>query len=156
MRRTDRRIVDREHIERIIRSGRYATFALADDVEPYVVTMSYGYDPDGPRLYFHVAHEGRKLDIITRNPRACGTIVLDHGYNQGECEHPYESVVMHGTMRLVTDPAEKRHAIEVLVEHLEDDPRVYWESRSWDLEDRLAGFTALCFEIGEIDAKQGS
>jgi hypothetical protein len=52
-------------------------------------------------------------------------------------------------------PSEKRHAIEVLVNHLEDDPAGYWASRTWNLEDRLKGFTALCFEIEDTTAKQG-
>lgn len=155
MRRRDREITDAEHIERIVRGGRYVTIALADGDQPYAVTLSYGWDPAAHRLYFHVAHEGRKLDIIARNPKACATIVVDRGYTQGECEHPFESVVMSGTMRRITDDAEKIRAIECLVDHLESDPQGYWDSRTWKLEDRLAGFSGLAFEIEGISAKQG-
>lgn len=155
LRRTDREITDPEHIERILSRGRYAVFALVDGTEPYIVTLSYGYDPPARALYAHVALEGHKLDVIARNPAACGTIVVDHGYNQGECEHPYESVVMRGKMRLVEDPEEKLHAIQTLVEHLEEAPETYWESRSWRLEQRMDGFSALCFEIDSMTAKQG-
>jgi hypothetical protein len=103
-----------------------------------------------------VAHEGHKLDVIAREPRACGTIVIDHGYVDGACEHPFESVVMRGRMRLVTDEDEKLHAIHTLVEHLEPDAEAYWESRSWKLADRIGGFSALAFEIESVTAKQGS
>ena len=96
-RRTDRTLADPADVRRIMHDGQYATFALCDGPEPYVVTLSYGWDQDADRLYFHVAHEGHKLDIVRANPRACGTIVLTEPYNQGECEHPYRSVVMRGT-----------------------------------------------------------
>ena len=155
MRRTDREITDPEQVGSILRRGRYCTLALVDDGEPYVVTLSYGYDEAARRLYFHVAPEGHKLDVIAREPRACGTVIIDHGYVTGECEHPFESAVLRGQLRLVTDDAEKRHAIATLVNHLEDDPEAYWSSRTWKLEDRLGGFAALCLEIDSVTAKHG-
>ena len=156
MRRTDREITDAEAIERILQEGAYTTIALTSVDGPYAVTLSYGYDADARRLYFHVAHDGRKLDMIAADPRACATVVAESGYTQGECEHPYRSVVMFGTMRVVTDPAEKLQAIRTLVNHLEDDPDGYWASRTWQLEDRLKSFSALCFEIDSLSAKQGT
>ncbi len=156
MRRTDRQLTDPAHIERIITDGKYVVFALVDGTEPYAVTLSYGYDSTARRLYCHVAHEGHKLDVIARNPAACGTVVIDRGYSQGECEHPYESVVMRGILRLVQDAEEKLRAIHTLVDHLEDEPEAYWQSRSWRLEQRLNGFSALCFEIESVTAKHGS
>lgn len=155
VRRSDREITNIESIDSIIGQGRYVTFALCDADGPYAVTLSYGYDPSARAMYMHVAPEGRKLDAIRRDPRACGTVVIDGGYNQGECEHPYRSVVMFGAMRIIEDPAEKRHAIETLVRHLEDDPSGYWDTRSWDLDSRLGGFSALAFEIESLTAKQG-
>lgn len=155
MRRSDREITDADRIESILLRGRYMTFALVDGQEPYAVTLSYGYDAPSKRLYFHVAHEGHKLDVIAGNPRACGSIVLDGGYSQGECEHPFESAVLRGAFRVVEDEAEKAHAIRALVAHLESDPDDYWDSRAWRLEDRIGGFKALAFEIESITAKEG-
>ena len=70
MRREDRAITDPAEIDRILSEARYATVALADGAEPYVVTLSCGYDARRRQLCFHVAPAGRKLDIISRNPRA--------------------------------------------------------------------------------------
>ena len=155
MRRTDRQILDEGRIRGILEQGRYIMIALCARDEPYVVTLSYGYDAERACLYFHVAHEGQKLDIIAENDRACGTVVIESGYTQGECEHPFESVVLRGRIRMVVDSDEKRRAIEVLVNHLESDPVGYWASRRWKLEDRIKGFTALRFDIEEMTAKQG-
>lgn len=156
LRRADRAVTDPDRIERILRTGQYATFALANGDEPYCVTLSYGYDAENGRLYFHVAPEGQKLDWIARNPVACGTVVLAGEYSQGECAHPYESAVLRGRFRVIDDPAEKQHAIRTLVWHLERDPETYWASRRLDDPKRTAGFTALAFEIAEVTAKRGS
>jgi nitroimidazol reductase NimA-like FMN-containing flavoprotein (pyridoxamine 5'-phosphate oxidase superfamily) len=155
MRRHDRQITDPARIEELLRTGRFVTLGLCADGEPYVVTLSYGYDAPNSRLYFHVAPKGHKLDVIACNPRACATIVIDHGYSAGECEHPFESLVLRGSVRVIDDPAEKRRAIEVLVAHLEPDPVAYWTSRTWKLEDRTGGFTGLRFDIENVTAKQG-
>jgi hypothetical protein len=45
--------------------------------------------------------------------------------------------------------------MHALVNHLETDAENYWASRSWQLEDRLNGMTALCFDIEAVTAKQG-
>jgi len=155
MRRKDREITDRTEILGLLRLGRFVTFALVDEGAPYAVTLSYGLDEPAMRLYFHAAHEGRKIDAIRRDPRACGSVIIDHGYTSGECEHPFESVVMNGTLRIVDSAEEKQYAMATLIGHLESDPDGYLASRPWDLADRMAGFTALCFEIDEMSAKRG-
>ncbi len=157
MRRTDRAIEDAERIEQILRSARYATIALADGDEPYVVTLSCGYDPELRRLCFHVAPEGRKLDIVERNPRACATVVVDHGYTEGACEHPFESVVMTGRMRLLDDRDDELAAMRTLVLQLEGEENlpVVWERNKLDGDKVWNRMNALVFEIEELTAKQG-
>jgi nitroimidazol reductase NimA-like FMN-containing flavoprotein (pyridoxamine 5'-phosphate oxidase superfamily) len=154
IRRTDREITDQNRIEELLLEGRFCSIALFDADGPYVVTMSYGYDAPNSRLYFHCAHKGRKLDAIAADPRACATVVLDRGYNIGACEHPFESVVLTGRMRIVDDPAEKLHGLRVLIEHLEKGPDAFPVSR---LEDsaRVKGVTSLALDIESRCAKQG-
>ena len=155
MRRSDREIVDPARIRSILERGRFITLALIDGDEPYAVVLSYGLDYAASRLYFHVARAGHKLDLIAANPRVCGSIVIEEGYTEGECEHPFESAIVRGALRVVGDPNEKRHAIGTLVNHLEPDPDGYWSSRSWNLDSRIDGFTALALEIESITAKEG-
>lgn len=156
MRRTDREIVDPVEVDSILRSGRYCSVALADEIEPYVVVLSYGYDDAPRRLYFHVAHAGYKMDVILCNPRACVSIVIDGGYAQGECAHNYASAILRGTMRVVDSIEEQRHALRVLVGHQEDDPETYWASRELDDEKHYKRFTALALDIESVTAKKGS
>ena len=153
LRRTDREISDPERIGALLREGRYCTIALSGG-EPYAVTLSYGYDAADSRLYFHCASAGHKIDAIERDPRACASVVLDRGYKHGECAHPYESVVLHGSMRIVDDPAERIHGLRVLVGHLETGSDAPTKMGLDDAE-LVAGVTVLAFDIRERSAKEG-
>ena len=157
LRREDRAITDPAEVDRILSEARFATIGLADGDEPYVVTLSCGYDRDGRRLCFHVAPVGRKLDIITRNPRACATVVADLGYKSGECAHPFQSVVMEGRLRVVTDAAETRGTMRVLIGQLEsgENASVVYERNRLDDDAALSRFRMLVFDIEHLTAKEG-
>ena len=157
LRRTDREITDAAEIDRLLSQARFATIALADGDEPYVVTLSCGYDAAHSRLCFHVATVGRKLDIIARNPKACATVVSDLGYKRGECAHPFESVVMTGTMRLLEDPEEIRAGMRVLIGQLESaaDSETVFARNELDSDAALKRFRLLVFEIDDLVAKRG-
>jgi nitroimidazol reductase NimA-like FMN-containing flavoprotein (pyridoxamine 5'-phosphate oxidase superfamily) len=154
MRRSERAIGERDELVGILRRGRYVTLALCRASEPYVVTMSYGYDAEREALYFHCAHEGLKLDFLRANPRVCGTVIEDRGYIHGECAHAYRSVVVRGEMHPVDGLAEKKRGMEVLLWHLEDEPEAVRERTLPDdtAYDRAA---MLRLDIHEITGKQG-
>jgi len=156
MRRHDREITDPSSIDEILSAGRFATIALCDGTEPYVVTLSCGYDAVRKRLCFHVATAGRKLDIIARNPRACATIIDDLGYKHGECAHPFRSVVLNGTMRLVEDPDDVRVGMRSLIGQLETpaDAEAIFEQHKLDTDQGLDRFRLLVLDIDDVSAKQ--
>lgn len=154
LRRTDREIVDSARIDALLREGRFCHIALADGAGPYVVTLSYGFDSVARRLYFHCAAEGRKIDAIASDPRACATVVLDRGYTEGACEHPYESVVLIGRMRVIEDAAEKTEALRVLAAHQEKAADAF-DAMGFNTPARVKGVTALVFEIQSVSAKEG-
>jgi uncharacterized protein len=157
LRRHDLQITDPAEVDRILLSARYATIALADGDRPYLVTLSCGYDAPNHRLCFHVAPQGRKLDIIARNPLACATVIGDLGYKHGECAHPYESVVMFGRMRLLQDAGDVRAAMRVLIARLESVEAAadVWDRNRLDTPEALKRFRTLVFEIDDLTAKSG-
>lgn len=156
MRRHDCAISDPEAIDAILSAGRFATIGLCDTDEPYVVTLSYGYDPARRRLCFHVATAGRKLDILAVNPRACATVIEDLGYLHGECAHPFRSVVMTGTMRLIDDPDDVRTGMRTLIGQLEthEDAAAIFARHKLETDEALVRFRLLVFDIEDISAKQ--
>jgi hypothetical protein len=121
MRRKDREIQDRLAMLDVIRNGKYAVIALCKDSEPYLVTMSYGFDQTTETFYFHGANKGRKIDFLKTNPEACLTVIEDKGYQFGHCTHAFRSVVVRGKMLLVDEPAERITAIRLMIDQLETD-----------------------------------
>lgn len=157
LRRVDRAITDPDDIDRILSEARFATIALADGDEPYVVTLSCGFDAARRLLCFHVAPAGRKLDIISRNSRACATVVVDLGYKRGECAHPFRSVVVEGRIRLVVDAEEMRETMRILIGQLEsaEDAGEVFARNDLDNDEALSRFRMLVLEIEHASGKEG-
>lgn len=121
-RRREKEIVDKAELNRLLKAGKYAVIGMANGNEPYVVSLSYGYDEANTCLYFHCAPVGEKIDYLNANPNACATIIEDRGYVKGKCEHVYSSLVIRGTIEILQSVEEKKRGLRVLVQHLEDDP----------------------------------
>jgi len=119
VRRQEREITDRAQIRAIMEEARVCRIGLSDDGTPYVVPVNFGLGENC--LYFHCAAQGRKLDIIRRNERVC--FEMDHfrevvlGQSACGCSARYESVIGFGRAVILEDPAEKRLALDRIMEH---------------------------------------
>jgi uncharacterized protein len=122
VRRKEKEIPEPQELERVLRSAKCVTVAMVDGDRPYVVTLSHGYDAERNCIAFHCAPKGRKIDALRGDPEVYGQALLDLGYVQGSCDHFFETVQFEGRVSFVADPAEKRHALEVMIRQLEDDP----------------------------------
>lgn len=100
MRRSEKEITDEKEIIKILKGGKFTTISTCKNNEPYIVTMSYGYDQIKNALYFHCAQEGLKIDFIKSNTQVCGTVIEDNGYEDG-CGQAYRSVVFRGEMNVI-------------------------------------------------------
>jgi nitroimidazol reductase NimA-like FMN-containing flavoprotein (pyridoxamine 5'-phosphate oxidase superfamily) len=154
MHKAENEITDHGEIEAILLRGQFATLALAQGDEPYVVTLNYGYDPEARALYFHSATEGLKLAFLRSNPRVCGTVIEDHGYVQGKCTHAYRSVVFWGELTLLQDSADKVAGLSRMIDHLEEDP-VAVSRRLLSNPERLKNVAVLKLTVYEITGKAG-
>jgi nitroimidazol reductase NimA-like FMN-containing flavoprotein (pyridoxamine 5'-phosphate oxidase superfamily) len=137
-----------------LKNGKYATLSLCRDNEPYIVTLSCGYDEQSNSLYFHCAKEGLKLDFIKANARVCATIIEDGGYIPNECGHWYKTVVFWGNIQIISDVYEKREGMKILLNQLETDAAV--KSKKLDAPSSLYDtMEVLKLEITEIHGKSG-
>jgi nitroimidazol reductase NimA-like FMN-containing flavoprotein (pyridoxamine 5'-phosphate oxidase superfamily) len=59
MRRKDEAIVEFAEIEQIVRKSLVCRLALAEEDQPYIVPLSFGFK--NSTLYFHSAPKGRKI-----------------------------------------------------------------------------------------------
>lgn len=96
--------------------------AMSVDDQPYLVSLSHGYDEDRNCIYFHCARQGKKLDYLRANNTVWGQALLDHGYSDGECTHLYASVHFSGRVTFIDDPDEKRRALECMIRQLDSNP----------------------------------
>jgi uncharacterized protein len=155
MKKFEREIIDKEELLNVLRNGKYAVISMCRSNEPYIVTLSYGYDEGGNSLYFHSAKTGLKVDFVKENSKVCATVIVDGGYLPGECEHKYASVVFWGNMYVVEDLEEKKHALVTMIEHLEEVPEPV-KARLLQNDGVYEGVGILRLDIGEITGKKGS
>lgn len=122
MRRTDREITDPNEIYRIICKCESCTLALFDTDYPYAVPLSFGADFDGERftLYFHSAPEGKKSELMRRNPHVAFSMDCSHEIvtNDKACKSymDFESVCGRGIITILNE-RDKAAALNILMKH---------------------------------------
>ncbi len=119
MRRKERELTEKADIEEIISRAKVCRIAMVDNGEPYIVPLCFGYKNNA--LYFHSAREGRKIDILEKNSRVCFELDVDVEVVKGKdpCKWAmrYKSVVGWGAAVLVSDPDQKREALDIIMAH---------------------------------------
>jgi nitroimidazol reductase NimA-like FMN-containing flavoprotein (pyridoxamine 5'-phosphate oxidase superfamily) len=144
VRRKDREITDPEAMKKVLKSTKYVTIALCMDNEPYLVSLSHGYDEEKNCIYFHCASEGKKLVYAKSNNKVWGQAVQDYGVTD-ECDYAYMSVHFSGRLCMIDDLSEKQHGIEVMVRQLSPNP----EAKLAKIKSEKLAATAM----GRIDIK---
>ena len=144
IRRKEKAIESKDEMILILESCQYITVAMCQNNESYLATLSHGYDRDRNCLYFHCAKDGKKIDILNENNLVWGQALLDNGYAQGSCDHLYATTQFKGRVVFLDDFDEKKHALEVMIRGLEDDPQKVMEAQ-------LSEKSILGVQIGRID-----
>jgi nitroimidazol reductase NimA-like FMN-containing flavoprotein (pyridoxamine 5'-phosphate oxidase superfamily) len=121
MKRKEKEITDGSEIRNILKQQKFTTISMCHENEPYLVTLSYGYDESKNAFYFHCAKEGQKIDFIKANPYVCGTVIEDNGYAP-DCGQVFRSVVYRGKFTIIEDLQEKIYGFDILLNQLEADP----------------------------------
>lgn len=113
MRKSDREVIRKSGLAAIIDNCDVCRVAFFDDAHPYIVPMNFGCDYSGdlPVLYFHCATEGRKLDLLRRNPNVCfeigRMIKITSAGTVCKWSSEFESVIGEGKIEIVGDPEER-------------------------------------------------
>lgn len=123
MRRKDREVTDPVRIEDIISRCTCCRIGFCDDGEVYIVPLNFGYEIKDNiyTFYFHGAKEGRKMELIQKNPRVGFEMDTNYALTEGDIACGYsarfQSVVGNGVMSVVSDPEEKRRGLTLLMDH---------------------------------------
>ncbi|MBE6541352.1 MAG: pyridoxamine 5'-phosphate oxidase family protein [Ruminococcaceae bacterium] len=122
MTRREREITDRQEILSILDRSKITHIGLVDGDEPYVVPMNYGYtmNEDGKLcLYLHGATQGRKLDVMRKNPNVFFSMECDIQPFEGDvaCRYgtAYKSLMGRGKALILDDPREKMKALSIFM-----------------------------------------
>ncbi|MHA2081799.1 MAG: pyridoxamine 5'-phosphate oxidase family protein, partial [Candidatus Thorarchaeota archaeon] len=118
IRRKEKAIESKDEIIAIIQKAKYITIAMSVDDEPYLATMSHGYDVENYCIYFHCAQEGKKVDILKENNIVWGQALNDAGYVDGSCEHLYATAHFKGMVTFLKNHEEKKRALEIMIHAL--------------------------------------
>jgi nitroimidazol reductase NimA-like FMN-containing flavoprotein (pyridoxamine 5'-phosphate oxidase superfamily) len=151
VRRKDKEITNTQLLNKILKTARFMTIALCKENQPYLVSLSYGYDENHRCLYFHCAKEGKKLEYIKSNSLTWGQVILDHGYSQGECDHLYASVHFQGKISLISNLTEKRIAVECMIRQLDEKPQDLISKLKFD---RLTNTVVGRIDISHVTGKK--
>ena len=116
MRKSEREIADvHEKFAALLRCG-YMTLAVEGEGAPYCVPLNFGAELAGNTLvlYFHCAKEGKKLDLLRKNPRVGFSAAnMLRVFNKGAapCGYTtdYESVCGTGRAEILEDETARLH-----------------------------------------------
>jgi len=152
MQKKEREILDKRILLEILKNGKFSTISMCRYDDPYIVTLSYGFDELNNCLYFHSAQKGLKLEYLKENQKVCGTILEDLGYDKNTCSHKYRSIVFWGDITFVENLDEKKHAFDIMLKHLEENPSKL-KKRFFKNEESYKNTCLLKLEISLITGK---
>jgi nitroimidazol reductase NimA-like FMN-containing flavoprotein (pyridoxamine 5'-phosphate oxidase superfamily) len=112
IRRSDRALTEDQAREILARAEHGVLATLGADGWPYAVPVNHVLS--GDVLYIHCATEGHKLENIAHEERVSFCAVVGAMVLPARLSTLYESAIAFGRAALVTDPAEKRLALELL------------------------------------------
>jgi hypothetical protein len=152
MRQAQREIVGLEALEAVIATAQVCRLALQDDGFPYIVPLNFGYAERC--LFFHCAPEGKKLDLIRKDPRVGFELesvaeVMPHPDLACRWTTRFQSVIGRGRAFILTDPEEQRRVLDVILAHYSA------PGRAWNYPpEHLSKMVALRVDIEAMTGKQ--
>ena len=141
MTRRERQVTDPQEILSILDKCKVLHLGLVDGDEAYVVPMNYGYEmQDGTLvLYLHGARQGRKIDLMRKNPKVFFEMDCDITPFEGDiaCRYgiTYASIMGRGKAEILEDVEEKKHAMSVLMKTQ--------TGKDFEFEDKMVAFVSV-------------
>ena len=142
MRREDREVTDPKRIADVISRCSCCRIGFYDDGEVYIVPLNFGYEikDDTYILYFHGAKEGRKIDLIQKNPHVGFEMDTDYALNEADMACGYsarfQSIIGNGIVNIVSELEEKKRGLSLLMEHNTG-------KREWNFDEKMLNAVAI-------------
>lgn len=129
VRRSDRAVEDEDWIREFLHRAPMGTLATVYDGQPFINSNLYVYDEANHVIYMHTARLGRTRSNVEQEERVCFSISemgrLLPADEALEFSVEYGGVVVFGQASLVSDFAEAKYALQMLLDkyapHLKPD-----------------------------------
>ena len=147
---------ERAAVWQVIDTAPVASVGFVQDGRPVVVPMIHGRD--GDVIYLHGARKARVVRLLAETRSVCINFTLVDGIvyarSAFNSSMNYRSATVFGTPRLVDDPAEKLHGMQVISEHIM--PGRWAELRDpHEREVKMTGVIAVAVESGSAKISAG-
>lgn len=151
-------IKDKNVINDILASVEYGTLALCEDNIPYSVPVNFVNIED--IIYFHGSKNGRKADMISKNPLCSFSVVEPYSMIQSyfssleglacPATHFFRSVSIQGKIEVVSDYDEKVLALELLMKKLQKEGK--YKPMNDEVYEKTINITQV-YKIISLDTK---
>ncbi|MBR2491162.1 MAG: pyridoxamine 5'-phosphate oxidase family protein [Ruminiclostridium sp.] len=144
MHKADRQLSPEDTLA-ILKKGDHGTLSVnGDDGYPYAVPINYIVVND--TVYLHSAPYGYKMECLEKSKKCCFSVIVSARIIPHKITAAFESVIITGDVAIVSDPAEKRTALEAFVTQKHPG----YEEIGFKMIDKLFDKTALL----RIDAQE--
>lgn len=154
MRRKDREVTDPTKIADVISRCTCCRIGFDDDGEVYIVPLNFGYQTKENTyvFYFHGANEGRKIDLMKKNPNVGFEMDTDYALHEADyaCGHSarFQSIIGTGIVSIVSETEEKKLGLSLLMEHNTG-------KRDWDFDEKMVNAVAVFkLEVTKMSCKE--
>ena len=125
MENSKQKITDEKIMDEILAGAGLCRISMMDGDRPYTLPLTYGYKDRC--IYINSAPGGKKIELLSRNPRVQFEIECTEGRLQGEtgADKPGcgRSLVGHGRVEIISDTHGKKSGMEVIMaQHGFSDP----------------------------------
>lgn len=149
--RRSRQQLTRAVCEEILRNGTSGVLSLVDEEgAPYGVPLSYVWT--GEAIAFHGAAVGMKMDCLAHEARASFCVISADEVVGERYTTAYESVIVRGTVEVLSDESEKARLAVMLGEKYFPGHR---EAAEKETRDALGRLKVFVLHPTEITGKEG-
>jgi len=107
-------------IKAFLHRVHYGSMATVHDGQPFIVTRNFVYDQAAHAIYLHGAVKGRTYENVQADKRICFSVSemgqLLSAKSAVNFGVEYSGVVVFGRANIVTDIAEARHGMQLLLD----------------------------------------
>jgi len=120
IRRSDRSVTDPEWIMNFLEDSPFASIATSEKDQPVINFNTFVYDRESDAIYFHTAKKGKFRSNIEQNKQVCFSVAsmgrLLPAEVAREFSVEYSSVVLYGSIEILTDMDLARDKMQLLLD----------------------------------------